>query len=299
MMPSSTIRGATLSFLPNVAAMTLQPADESVVYPTTSSVQYSAIVEFSDAHLAVATDISNWGSDILDVQFTGTKGRASILPELEVIITPADVSVIPGATQQFSAEVSGIVNQTVTWSASYGSVNSSGLYTAPGTTGSGVIYASSDGDAVHRSGTTSVTVATPALPVRVTASILTNSPFGRGRSSQRAVYAIFTANGNQTIILERYYNDVSYPSSPTVSYDTFVTLYPSGSTSNVGQDDESGGSSTSKITKTAGQLTSGNKYVIEAQMWSQNPAQIMMQVYGTGYGTGSYGLEVIPKPSWL
>jgi hypothetical protein len=48
-----------------------------------------------------------------------------------VSIDPTSVTVPPGGTQQFSATVTGTANQSVTWSASCGSVSSTGFYTAP------------------------------------------------------------------------------------------------------------------------------------------------------------------------
>lgn len=58
-----------------------------------------------------------------------------VRPPVEVTITPTRVTLTPGATRQFSATVLNATDTSVTWSATGGSINSSGLYTAGTTTG--------------------------------------------------------------------------------------------------------------------------------------------------------------------
>ena len=63
----------------------------------------------------------------------------TILPAVVVNVTPANVSVIAGATQQFVASVTGTSNTAVSWTvsgtscsgAACGTINSSAIYTAP------------------------------------------------------------------------------------------------------------------------------------------------------------------------
>ena len=50
---------------------------------------------------------------------------------VKVSISPANVTLVSGATQQFTATVTGTSNTAVTWFASAGTVDSNGLYTAP------------------------------------------------------------------------------------------------------------------------------------------------------------------------
>jgi hypothetical protein len=70
-------------------------------------------------------------------------------PLTTVVIMPAIATVQPGATQQFTAQVSGQIDQTVTWSvpAGEGTITSAGLYTAPSNTGSFSVVATSSVDA--------------------------------------------------------------------------------------------------------------------------------------------------------
>lgn len=90
-----------------------------------------------------------------------------------VTVSPATPSVTGGATQQFAAVVAGTNNpgQGVTWSASAGTINASGLFTAPAATGASqsiTVTATSTVDGT-KSGTATVTVpATGAPPVTYT-----------------------------------------------------------------------------------------------------------------------------------
>ena len=90
-----------------------------------------------------------------------------------VTVSPSAPSVTGGTTQQFTAAVAGTNNpgQGVTWAASAGAINSSGLFTAPTATGASqsiTITATSTVDNT-KSGTATVTVpATGAPPVTYT-----------------------------------------------------------------------------------------------------------------------------------
>lgn len=80
----------------------------------------------------------------------GSPKAASLIPalvgQLSVNINPSSASVQIGQQQQFTATVTGSSNTSVTWSASGGTVTSSGLYTAPLTTGNYFVTATSVAD---------------------------------------------------------------------------------------------------------------------------------------------------------
>src|SRR5207302_11185910 len=86
-----------------------------------------------------------------------------------VAISPATAVLMTGATQQFTATVSGQANPTITWSvdgvtggnSSSGTITSAGLYTAPGSSGNHAIGASSSG--------------TPSLSASLQISVVTMS----------------------------------------------------------------------------------------------------------------------------
>ena len=85
---------------------------------------------------------------------------------ITVVVTPAAVTVQVGGTQQFTATVIGPTDTDVTWSASGGSVSSTGLYTAPGTAGSYTVTATSILDSTKSSSAT-VTVTTTPPPIGI------------------------------------------------------------------------------------------------------------------------------------
>jgi len=64
----------------------------------------------------------------------------------QVSIAPAQTVLTVSTTQQFNAVVGGAVNTGVSWSATGGSISSSGLFTAPATPGSYAVMATSSAD---------------------------------------------------------------------------------------------------------------------------------------------------------
>ena len=87
-----------------------------------------------------------------------------------VSVVPASASTVPAGTVSFAAAVTGSTNRSVTWSVSTtggGTVDSSGLYTAPSATGTFSVVATSAADTT-KSGSATVTVtATPVVTVSV------------------------------------------------------------------------------------------------------------------------------------
>ena len=83
---------------------------------------------------------------------TAAPKSASTSTSASVQVSPSTVTLQLGATQQFSASATG-----VTWSATGGTISSSGLYTAPNTPGTYVVQATSTADA-SQSGSAAVTV---------------------------------------------------------------------------------------------------------------------------------------------
>ncbi len=64
-------------------------------------------------------------------------------PEVFITITPGSVTLVGGATQTFTATVTGGIAQSVTWSAVLGTITSAGVYTAPGGAYSDTVIATS------------------------------------------------------------------------------------------------------------------------------------------------------------
>jgi hypothetical protein len=108
-----------------------------VQYPTKfiSSTQVSASVAFYSTGNQFVQVISpdTMFSNILTLVVTpgsgggGSGGGGSAV----LTVSPASPSVVQGLTQQFSAMLSGVAQNNVTWSASAGAITAAGLYTAP------------------------------------------------------------------------------------------------------------------------------------------------------------------------
>jgi len=92
-------------------------------------------------------------ANVSNVNFTG-----NAVP-IAVSISPAAVSLLTGGSQQFTAPVTNATNTTVTWTATGGTVSSSGLYTAPSASGSYTVKATSVADTT-RSASATVTITT-------------------------------------------------------------------------------------------------------------------------------------------
>ena len=67
-------------------------------------------------------------------------------PVTTISITPTSMSMMAGSTQQFTASVTGTTNTAVTWSATGGTVSSTGMFTAPMSGGSCTVKATSMAD---------------------------------------------------------------------------------------------------------------------------------------------------------
>jgi len=74
----------------------------------------------------------------------GSSGSSSI--QVVVQITPTSVTLAPGGSRTFAATVTGSTNTSVTWTCSAGTIDQSGTYIAPTTTGSYTVTATSAAD---------------------------------------------------------------------------------------------------------------------------------------------------------
>lgn len=109
---------------------------------------------------------------------TTKKATATVTVQaVSISISPTSSAINTGATQQFTSTVLGTSNTSVTWSATGGTISSSGLYTAPSTTGNFTVTVTSAADITKKAsavvtvttggGTTTTTVNfdNPACPV--------------------------------------------------------------------------------------------------------------------------------------
>lgn len=87
---------------------------------------------------------------------SGSSGTSGGGTSASVSVSCSPAAIVPDTTSQCKATVQGTSNSTVTWSASGGTITSSGLFTAPATVGNVTITAAVQG--VTASGTASISV---------------------------------------------------------------------------------------------------------------------------------------------
>jgi hypothetical protein len=91
-------------------------------------------------------------------------------PTVGVAVSPKTAPLVEGASQQFSASVTGTSNTAVTWTATGGTISTAGLYVAGIAAGGFTVTATSAADAT-KYGQGSVTISSPAPPTGTASSI--------------------------------------------------------------------------------------------------------------------------------
>lgn len=99
---------------------------------------------------------------------------------VEIAIDPTTATLAPGATQQFTATVSGTADTRVDWSASCGQVTQAGLYTAPQTPGTCTVTAASRA-APSKQASATVTVGSGFEVTRRSSSVGANAEASKGQ----------------------------------------------------------------------------------------------------------------------
>jgi hypothetical protein len=100
-------------------------------------------------------------------------------PATSVVVTPANVTVFQGATVQFQAKVVGQGNQAVTWSVenSFGTIDSTGLYTAPKDASGGPTHIMATSLAAPSAQGSAVVMVAP-IQVKISPATITLAPGG-------------------------------------------------------------------------------------------------------------------------
>jgi len=109
---------------------------------------------------------------------------------VNISISPDKATVEVGSQTQFSASVGNAGNKLVTWSATGGTVDSTGLYTAPGSAGTSYVVATSQADPSR----TATAVITVVAPVVITPTSVTLAPGGK-----QTFTAIIPATGDTNV----------------------------------------------------------------------------------------------------
>jgi hypothetical protein len=214
------------------------PPPPQTISPTTATVKLGATQQFTSSGAtgwsATAGSVSSTGlytapssmpsSSSVTVTVTGPGGSASAAVTLQVqnpqTISPAAVSLNLGATQQFTSA------GATTFAATYGTVTSAGMYTAP------TIMSSSGADAVTATGpngtaTATVTLIPPTpvitgvgtngqLPLGIFTTTITGSGFGSTSVAALNGTAMGTAYSSGALTVTGFVG-VSGPANITVS----------------------------------------------------------------------------------
>jgi len=142
-----------------------------------NSVSSYTVVSASSITFTLTTAHQGW-SGVLSVTTasgTGSGGSTLTVPTISVgAPTPGGQYTSVGYTRQFtSGGVSGAVNTSVTWSTNGGSITGSGLYTAPGTSGTYTIWNTSVADSSKSNSCTVYIVALPTASLSATRGTIT------------------------------------------------------------------------------------------------------------------------------
>ena len=145
-------------------------------------------------------------------------------PAVTVSISPTAATVSAGSTQQFTATVTGSANTTVTWSASGGSVNASGLFTAPASAGTVSVTATSVADPTKSANAIVTVTAALSLGGGTINFIPTDSATASWSSQDRTCF-----NNYLAVLLPAM---TAIAGKPALSFDVSVKIDPAASSGN-------------------------------------------------------------------
>ena len=162
---ASSVTGGTLQFKATVAGATSN-INTAVVWKAqlgtiTPTGNYTAPAKVGTDTVTATSlaDGAKSGSASVTVTAPGATPVVS-----SISVSPSTAKATAGTSLQFTASVQGTVtDKSVTWTASQGTINSSGIYTAPAKTGSDTVTATSNAD-TSKSASAAVTVTASAPP---------------------------------------------------------------------------------------------------------------------------------------
>jgi hypothetical protein len=137
----STVGVTTTANTARVTWTTAVPADSQVEYGTTAS--YGSVTALSTAkvasHAVAISGLTGGTTYHFRVRSSDANGSLVVGPDyaltvsipITISLSPQSATIAANGTQQFTATVGNHSNHSVSWSATSGSVSSSGLFTAP------------------------------------------------------------------------------------------------------------------------------------------------------------------------
>ena len=135
---------------------------------------------------ASATSLNYWTS-YEDSASAAPVQVCSFSLSVGVTVSPTSASLLTNDTQQFTATVTGSSNVAVTWSATGGTISSTGRYTAPATAGSYMVKATSTAD----TSVSALATVTVSAPVQHTATLTWAASTGGSDSNPVSGYNVY------------------------------------------------------------------------------------------------------------
>jgi uncharacterized protein YjdB len=149
---TSVLTGGTVQFSAVVSGSTNTAVTWSTTGGTVSTAGLYTASSVTGSFTVTATSVAD------PTKFASA--QVTVTTTVGITVSPTSVSLQGGATQQFTAAVTGSTNTSVTWSTSGGVVSSTGVYTAPSTAGTYTVTATSVADNT-KSALATVTVSAP------------------------------------------------------------------------------------------------------------------------------------------
>ena len=204
--------------------------DNTKIGNYTGNTMSASVPLANGSHSATLVEVDSSGAYIKSSPDTFTVGTST--GAVSVSINPTAATVATGGVQQFSATVSGSSTTSVTWSvdgiaggnSTVGTVSSSGLYTAPASTGTHNVTATSVADST-KSASAAVTVIPPGTCGGGANNTLSICSPSNGASVTSPFQVIANANSSAAVTKFLIYIDsvLVYQQANTSSINTSVT----------------------------------------------------------------------------
>src|ERR1700723_1699404 len=176
----SAVTATTTTTTATITSTTAVPANSQITYGETpsygsSTALKSTMVTTHSATRASLTAGTTYHYRVLSADSTGAMvtGLDNVFTApaaaITVSVSPTTATVPSGGTQQFSAQVTNTSNTAVTWSATSGTVSTTGLFTAPTVTATKTVTVTATSVAAntkYASATVTVNTAGGVLPLK-------------------------------------------------------------------------------------------------------------------------------------
>jgi phospholipase C len=136
----------------------------------------------------------------------GGSGSMMHAASASITVTCSPASLAPKATSQCTATMTGGTSSSVTWSASGGTINASGLFTAPSSTGTFTITATS----TQASGTTSIVVQMPTPASKHIVMVMEENQSYSSVAGNTTAWPHLNTLMSQGALATNYYADAHY-----------------------------------------------------------------------------------------